>query len=145
MIALIQRVSSAQVDIDDETVATIKAGVLALVAIQEGDTDKQIERMANRIMNYRIFPDNAGKMNLSLMDVGGGVLIVPQFTLIADTTRGNRPSFSNNVSTEVGKQMFMQLLDYAKTQYNNVQHGVFGADMQVSLVNDGPVTFWLEN
>ena len=79
------------------------------------------------------------------MDVGGGVLFVPQFTLIADTTRGKRPSFSNNVSTEVGKQMFMQLLDYAKTQYNNVQHGVFGADMQVSLVNDGPVTFWLEN
>ena len=101
--------------------------------------------MVNRIMNYRIFPDNAGKMNLSLMNVGGGVLFVPQFTLIAETNRGNRPSFGKNVSSEVGQKMFTQLLDYAKTQYNNVQHGVFGADMQVSLVNDGPVTFWLEN
>ena len=145
MIALIQRVSSAQVDISNETVAKIGIGVLALVAVQPDDTIKQIKRMSNRIMNYRIFPDNAGKMNLSLMEIGGGVLFAPQFTLIADTARGNRPSFGNNVSPEVGQQMFTQLIDYAKTQYNNVQHGVFGTDMQVSLVNDGPVTFWLEN
>jgi D-tyrosyl-tRNA(Tyr) deacylase len=145
MIALVQRASRAQVDINHKTVARIDAGILALVAIQSEDTARQIERMANRVMNYRIFPDNAGKMNLSLMDVKGGLLFVPQFTLIADTKRGNRPSFGKNVSSEVGEQLFKQLIDYSKTQYNNVQHGVFGADMQVSLVNDGPVTFWLEN
>ena len=145
MIALIQRVTTAQIEIHHKTVASIEHGILALVAIQAEDTARQIERMADRVMNYRIFPDNAGKMNLSLMDVKGGVLFVPQFTLIADTKRGNRPSFGKNVSLEAGQQLFKQLIDYSKTQYNNVQHGVFGADMQVSLVNDGPVTFWLEN
>ena len=145
MIALIQRVSEAHVSIGQQTVASIETGILVLVAIQAEDTSKQIERMADRVMNYRIFPDNAGKMNLSLVDVGGGVLFVPQFTLIADTRRGNRPSFGKNINPETGQQLFKQLLDYSKSQYNNVQHGEFGADMQVSLVNDGPVTFWLEN
>lgn len=145
MIALIQRVSEAHVNIGQQTVASIETGILVLVAIQAEDTSKQIERMADRVMNYRIFPDNAGKMNLSLVDVGGGVLFVPQFTLIADTRRGNRPSFGKNINPETGQQLFKQLLDYSKSQYNNVQHGEFGADMQVSLVNDGPVTFWLEN
>ncbi|MEM7027794.1 MAG: D-aminoacyl-tRNA deacylase [Pseudomonadota bacterium] len=145
MIALIQRVLTAHVTINNQIVASIESGVLAFVAIQASDTPKQVNLMADRIMNYRIFPDNAGKMNLSLLDVGGGVLFVPQFTLIADTRRGCRPSFSNNVSSEMGQQMFNQLLDYTKTKYNNVKHGLFGADMQVSLVNDGPVTFWLEN
>jgi D-tyrosyl-tRNA(Tyr) deacylase len=145
MIALIQRVSEAHVRIGQQTVASIETGILVLVAIQAEDTSKQIERMADRVMNYRIFPDNAGKMNLSLVDVGGGVLFVPQFTLIADTRRGNRPSFGKNINPETGQQLFKQLLDYSKSQYDNVQHGEFGADMQVSLVNDGPVTFWLEN
>ena len=145
MIALIQRVSEAHVSIGQQTVASIETGILVLVAIQAEDTSKQIERMADRVMNYRIFPDNAGKMNLSLVDVGGGVLFVPQFTLIADTRRGNRPSFGKNINPETGQQLFKQLLDYSNSQYNNVQHGEFGADMQVSLVNDGPVTFWLEN
>lgn len=145
MIALIQRVAEAQVDINNQQIARIETGILALVAIQAEDNTKQIERMADRVMNYRIFPDNAGKMNLSLVDISGGLLWVPQFTLIADTHRGNRPSFGNNLRPEVGQQLFEQLLDYSKTQYTNVQHGVFGADMQVSLVNDGPVTFWLEN
>ena len=145
MIALIQRVSEAHVSIGQQTVASIETGILVLVAIQAEDTSKQIERMVDRVMNYRIFPDNAGKMNLSLVDVGGGVLFVPQFTLIADTRRGNRPSFGKNINPETGQQLFKQLLDYSKSQYNNVQHGEFGADMQVSLVNDGPVTFWLEN
>ena len=145
MIALIQRVSEAHVDISHQTVASIQRGILALVAIQAKDTTKHIARMADRVLNYRIFPDNAGKMNLSLMDIGGGVLFVPQFTLIADTQRGNRPSFSKNISPVAGQQLFEQLLDYSNTQYNNVQHGIFGADMQVSLINDGPVTFWLEN
>ena len=145
MIALIQRVSEAHVSIGQQTVARIETGILVLVAIQAEDTSKQIERMVDRVMNYRIFPDNAGKMNLSLVDVGGGVLFVPQFTLIADTRRGNRPSFGKNINPETGQQLFKQLLDYSNSQYNNVQHGEFGADMQVSLVNDGPVTFWLEN
>lgn len=145
MIALIQRVSEAHVSIGQQTLASIETGILVLVAIQAEDTSKQIERMADRVMNYRIFPDNAGKMNLSLVDVGGGVLFVPQFTLIADTRRGNRPSFGKNINPETGQQLFKQLLDYSNSQYNNVQHGEFGADMQVSLVNDGPVTFWLEN
>lgn len=145
MIALIQRVSEAHVSIGQQIVASIETGILVLVAIQAEDTSKQIERMADRVMNYRIFPDNAGKMNLSLVDVGGGVLFVPQFTLIADTRRGNRPSFGKNINPETGQQLFKQLLDYSNSQYNNVQHGEFGADMQVSLVNDGPVTFWLEN
>ena len=145
MIALIQRVSEAHVSIGQQTVARIETGILVLVAIQAEDTSKQIERMVDRVMNYRIFPDNAGKMNLSLVDVGGGGLFVPQFTLIADTRRGNRPSFGKNINPETGQQLFKQLLDYSNSQYNNVQHGEFGADMQVSLVNDGPVTFWLEN
>ena len=145
MIALIQRVAEAHVDINHKTVARINTGIVALVAVQAGDSSKQIERMADRVMNYRIFPDNAGKMNHSLVDINGGLLFVPQFTLIADTNRGNRPSFGKNISPDTGQQLFNQLLDYSKTQYNNVQHGVFGADMQVGLVNDGPVTFWLQN
>lgn len=144
MIGLIQRVSSGKVTIDNQTVATIQTGIVALVAVQSNDTTEKCERLLERIMNYRIFPDNADKMNLSLLDIGGGLIIVPQFTLVADTTRGNRPSFGKNVPAEVGKHHFEQLIAHAKKEYNNVQHGIFGADMQVTLTNDGPVTFWLE-
>lgn len=144
MIGLIQRVSAGQVNIGNNTVAKIDTGIVALVAVQTGDTTKECERLFHRIMNFRIFPDNADKMNLSLLDNHGGLIIVPQFTLVADTKRGNRPSFGKNVSTEIGKQYFQQLITHAKKEYNNVQHGVFGADMQVTLTNDGPVTFWLE-
>ena len=144
MIGLIQRVSSGQVTIDNQIVAKIQIGIVALVAVQSSDTIEKGERLFERIMNYRIFPDNADKMNLSLLDIGGGLIIAPQFTLVADTTRGNRPSFGKNVPAEVGKHHFEQLIAHAKKEYNNVQHGIFGADMQVTLTNDGPVTFWLE-
>lgn len=144
MIGLIQRVSWGQVTINNESVAKIDTGIVALVAVQSGDTKEKSVRLFERIMNYRIFPDNADKMNLSLLDIHGGLIVVPQFTLVAETTRGNRPSFSKNVTPDVGKQYFEQLIAHAKKEYNNVQHGVFGADMQVSLTNDGPVTFWLE-
>ncbi len=144
MIGLIQRVSSGQVTIDNQSVAKIDMGIVALVAVQSGDTREKSARLFERIMNYRIFPDNADKMNLSLLDIHGGLIIVPQFTLVAETTRGNRPSFGKNVPADVGKQHFELLIAHAKKEYNNVQYGVFGADMQVSLTNDGPVTFWLE-
>lgn len=144
MIGLIQRVSTGQVKIDGQVVAKIETGIVALVAVQSGDTEEKGKRLLQRIMNYRIFPDNADKMNLSLLDIDGGLILVPQFTLVADTTRGNRPSFGKNVPAEVGKEAFEQLITHAKKEYNNVQHGVFGADMQVTLNNDGPVTFWLE-
>ncbi len=144
MIGLIQRVTAGQVSIDDQTVACIETGIVALVAVQSDDTTKKCLCLFERIVNYRIFPDNADKMNLSLLDIQGGLILVPQFTLVADTARGNRPSFGKNVPVEFGKQYFEQLITYAKKEYNNVQHGVFGADMQVTLTNDGPVTFWLE-
>lgn len=144
MIAVIQRVSNGKVEIDCECVASIKLGIVAFVAVQSGDTTDKVERLLKRILNYRIFPDISGKMNLSLLDMQGGLILVPQFTLLADTNRGNRPSFSNNVSAAVGKHYFNELIDLAKQQYQYTQHGEFGADMQVSLTNDGPVTFWLE-
>ncbi len=144
MIGLIQRVSAGQVDVNHCCIAKIDQGIVALVAVQQEDTVEKGKRLFERILNYRIFPDSAGKMNLSLADVQGGLILVPQFTLMADTARGNRPSFGNNVAVEVGKQRFEELLSYAKTHYNQIQHGQFGADMQVTLTNDGPVTFWLE-
>jgi D-aminoacyl-tRNA deacylase len=144
MIGLIQRVSAGQVVIDNQCVAKIERGIVALVAVQSGDTIEKGKRLFERIINYRIFPDNADKMNLSLLDICGGLIIAPQFTLAADTTRGNRPSFGKNVSVDIGKQHFEQLITHAKKEYNQVQHGIFGTDMQVTLTNDGPVTFWLE-
>ncbi len=144
MIALIQRVSQGAVDVDDQRIAQIDRGIVALIAVQATDGIDQVKRMVQRIVNYRIFPDNVGKMNLSLLNVNGGLILVPQFTLLADTSRGNRPSFSNNVAPEEGKKIFDQLVDHAKQEYSNVQNGTFGADMQVTLVNDGPVTLWLE-
>lgn len=144
MIGLIQRVSSGYVEVDQCSIANIDRGIVAFVAVQQKDTIEKGKRLFERILNYRIFPDDVGKMNLSLADVQGGLILIPQFTLVADTTRGNRPSFSDNVAADVGKQHFEELLTHAKTHYNQVQHGQFGADMQVTLTNDGPVTFWLE-
>jgi D-tyrosyl-tRNA(Tyr) deacylase len=114
------------------------------VAVQAEDSQTQIERCCERILNYRIFVDQEGKMNKSLRDIETGLLIVPQFTLLADTNKGNRPSFSHNVLVEFGQQRFEQLIEYAQNHYHFVQQGHFGADMQVSLTNDGPATFWLE-
>lgn len=144
MIALIQRVTSAQVEVNRQCIANIGQGIVALVAVQPNDALGQAQRLFQRIVNYRIFADNADKMNLSLMDTEGELILVPQFTLLADTTRGNRPSFGNNVSADVGKQIFEQFIAHAKQEYNKVQHGIFGADMKVTLANDGPVTFWLQ-
>ncbi len=144
MIALIQRVSNGQVEVNQRNIAKIGRGIVAFIAIQPNDGMEQIKRMQQRLLNYRIFPDNMGKMNLSLLDIKGELILVPQFTLLADTSRGNRPSFSGNLSPEEGKKIFQQLVDVSKQQYTKVQSGIFGADMQVSLINDGPVTLWLE-
>lgn len=144
MIALIQRVTGARVAVGGETVAEISRGILALVGVERGDTDAEAARLAERVLGYRIFPDGAGKMNLSLKDVGGGLLAVPQFTLVADTRSGTRPSFSTGASPEAGREMFLEFLERAKALHPNVAAGRFGAEMQVSLVNDGPVTFWLQ-
>ena len=122
MIALIQRVTFGKVEVDGGCIAQIQRGVVALVAVQSGDTTEKTQRLLTRVLNYRIFPDEAGKMNLSVMDVNGGLMLVPQFTLLADTNRGNRPSFSKNVPAEIGKQYFTQLIAYAKQQYSNIHH-----------------------
>lgn len=144
MISLIQRVSSAQVVIKRQCVASIEVGIVALIAVQAHDDEQRMQRLFKRIISYRIFPDQVGKMNLSLRDTAGGLILVPQFTLVADTTSGNRPSFSNNVTPEFGQKMFSNLIQFAHNEYAYVQQGQFGADMQVCLTNDGPVTFWLE-
>jgi len=139
VIALIQRVTSASVAIGAENVASIGAGILALVGVERGDTEGEAQRLAERVLGYRIFADAAGKMNLSLKDIGGELLAVPQFTLVADTNSGTRPSFSSGASPDVGERLFLFFVQQTKAQ-----SGRFGADMKVSLVNDGPVTFWLQ-
>jgi len=144
MISLIQRVTQASVVIAGETIASIDSGLLALIAIEHDDGDPQVQRMTQRLLSYRVFADAAGKMNLSLRQTEGGLLLVPQFTLLADTTSGNRPSFSKSPEAALGKACFEQLCVHAKTEYSRVTTGIFGADMQVSLVNDGPVTFSLK-
>jgi D-tyrosyl-tRNA(Tyr) deacylase len=145
MITIIQRVTTAHVAVDNHIVGKIDTGIMALVAVEKEDSEKQAERLLERILNYRIFPDEAGKMNLSLKDIGGGLLLVPQFTLAADTQKGNRPSFTSAAPPEHGKKLFGYLQDLALTRYPSVQFGRFGADMQVVLVNDGPVTFTLRS
>ena len=144
MIALIQRVISAQVDVEDETVGHIGAGLLALVAVQPGDGEPQVQRMLDRLLGYRVFADAEGKMNRSLTDTQGGLLLVSQFTLAADTERGMRPSFTSAAAPEEGRRWFERLVELAKKTHPRVEIGRFGAHMNVSLVNDGPVTFWLE-
>ena len=144
MIGLIQRVSQARVDVDSQTVARIDRGILALVGVEKQDNSKTAERLAQRIVNYRIFPDSEKRMNLSLHDTAGELLLVPQFTLPADTRKGARPSFSSAAPPEMGQRLFMELTDFARDIHGQVQTGVFGANMQVSLTNDGPVTFWLQ-
>lgn len=144
MIGLIQRVSQARVDVDARTVARIDRGILALIGVEKQDNSKTAERLAQRIVNYRIFPDGDNRMNLSLNDTGGELLLVPQFTLPADTRKGARPSFSPAAPPETGQRLFRELADFAREIHGQVQTGVFGANMQVSLTNDGPVTFWLQ-
>jgi D-tyrosyl-tRNA(Tyr) deacylase len=145
MIALIQRVSSASVAVDGEIIGAISTGLLALVAVEASDTDRDVDRMMDRLLGYRVFPDDSGRMNLSLKDIGGGLLLVPQFTLGADTRKGMRPSFSGGVADpERGRYWFARLVESARERHSPVGAGQFGADMSVSLVNEGPVTFWLQ-
>ena len=144
MIALIQRVSQASVSVEDEVIGAIGKGIVALVAIQPGDSESVADRLIERIMGYRIFEDDAGRMNHSLTDIGGELLLVSQFTLAADTRRGTRAGFSTAADPATGERLFEYLVRKAKTLPLHVATGRFGAHMQVSLVNDGPVTFWLE-
>lgn len=144
MIGLIQRVSSASVDIDGKRVAGIGTGILALIGIERHDGKSKAERLLEKMLAYRVFADNEGRMNLSVRQIHGNVLLVPQFTLVADTTRGNRPGFSGGASLQQAHALFTYLADIARLSYPAVQCGQFGADMKVSLLNDGPVTFWLQ-
>jgi len=144
MIALIQRVSEARVSVGEEVVGAIERGVLALIGVRHGDSEAAVERLLERLLTYRIFPDPQGRMNLSVREVAGGLLLVPQFTLAADTKKGTRAGFSTAAAPEDARRLFTQLVERARATYAPVSAGVFGADMQVSLVNDGPVTFWLE-
>ncbi len=144
MKALIQRVKQAQVNVDGQTIGQIQQGILALIGVERDDTVEQAEKILQKISRYRIFSDANGKMNLSLNDIQGELLLVSQFTLVADTKKGNRPGFSRGASPEHGELIFNQLVKLANDTGLKVQKGQFGADMQVSLINDGPVTFWLE-
>ena len=144
MIALLQRVLRADVVIHGETVAEIGPGLLVLVGVQRGDREAEVARLAERLLSYRVFPDAAGRMNLSIRDAGGSVLLVPQFTLAADTSSGLRPSFSCAAAPEIGAHLFEQFCERIRASGVRASFGRFGADMQVTLTNDGPVTFWLE-
>ena len=143
MIGLLQRVSSAQVKVNEETVGSIKVGLLVFVGIEKNDSQAQADRLLDRILGYRVFSDQEDKMNLSVRDVNGGLLLAPQFTLAADTKKGLRPSFSSAKEPEAGEKLFDYFVECARKKHTQVATGIFGADMQVSLVNDGPVTFWL--
>jgi D-tyrosyl-tRNA(Tyr) deacylase len=143
MISLIQRVAEAEVSVDGACVGKIGRGILALVAVERGDGEAQAARLAERILGYRIFPDAEGRMNLSLADIGGELLLVSQFTLAADTRKGTRPSFTPAAAPEEGRRLFDHFVEQARQRHPRIAIGQFGADMRVSLVNDGPVTFSL--
>jgi D-tyrosyl-tRNA(Tyr) deacylase len=144
MIGLIQRVTRADVRVNGEIVGEIERGILALIGVRKGDDTASADRLLERLLGYRIFPDSEGKMNLSLQDIRGGLLLIPQFTLAADTQKGTRAGFSTAAAPEVARGLFEHLLRNAQTSQLLIGAGIFGAHMQVSLVNDGPVTFWLE-
>jgi D-aminoacyl-tRNA deacylase len=145
MIALLQRVLCAKVEVSGKVVGSIGAGLLLFVGIRPVDDESAGERLLARLLQYRVFADDAGKMNLSVTQVQGELLLVPQFTLAADTAKGLRPGFSTAAPPEQGKRLFDHLVHAARIAHGRVQTGVFGAHMQVSLTNDGPVTFWLES
>lgn len=145
MIALIQRASEGRVTVDDQVIAQIGAGLVVLLGVVRGDDTRAADRMLDRILNYRVFPDSAGRMNLSLREVSGGLLLIPQFTLAADTERGNRPGFSGAAEPAEAAALYSYVVAQARSQHPVVGGGQFGAHMRVLLVNDGPVTFWLES
>ncbi len=144
MIGLLQRVAEASVEVEGRRIGAIGPGLLVLACAEREDTAADAQRLAERMLDYRVFSDANGKMNLGLRDVKGGLLLVPQFTLAADTRKGMRPSFTPAAPPEAGKRLFEQLLDCARAMHSPVESGEFGAHMRVSLVNDGPVTIWLE-
>jgi len=143
LIGLLQRVSRAWVEVQDQRIAEIGTGLLVLVAIEPDDNEAKMHRLLARLLAYRVFEDSAGRMNLALGEVAGGLLLVPQFTLAANTNKGNRPSFSSCAEPAFAQDLFERLVVAARKQHTGVGCGRFGADMQVGLVNDGPVTFWL--
>ena len=144
MIALLQRVSEAHVVVEDTTIAAIGRGLLVLIGVQAEDDKAAAHRQLERLLNYRVFADEEGRMNLSLRDVRGGLLLVPQFTLAANTRKGRRPSFASAATPEHGEAVFSAMVDAARADTLQVEAGRFGADMQVHLINDGPVTFILD-
>jgi D-aminoacyl-tRNA deacylase len=145
MIGLLQRVSHAEVLVGDKSIAAIGLGLLVLVGVRPQDDEASAQRLAKRLLQYRVFPDAAGKMNLSLTQIQGALLLVPQFTLAADTAKGLRPGFSTAAAPELGRRLFDVLVNAARAEHGRVATGEFGAHMQVSLTNDGPVTIWLES
>ncbi|MEE4376208.1 MAG: D-aminoacyl-tRNA deacylase [Candidatus Competibacteraceae bacterium] len=144
MIGLLQRVREARVEVDGETVGAISTGLLVFVGVEHGDGESQARRLLERILGYRVFGDAQGRMNHSVRDIQGGLLLVPQFTLAADTRKGFRPNFTPAAPQEQGQQLFEYLVNQARAEYTPVATGLFGANMQVSLLNDGPVTLWLQ-
>jgi len=144
LITLLQRVSEAHVDVEGETIGEIAEGLLILVGVESEDDPATAQRFVDRLLHYRVFADGDGKMNRSLIDVGGGLLLVPQFTLVADTRKGRRPSFTTAAAPAHGQMIFETMVEIATVRYPRVERGRFAADMQVHLVNDGPVTFILD-
>lgn len=144
MIALLQRVSHASVVVEGATVGAIEAGLMVLLCAERGDTEKEADALLAKLLSYRVFSDAAGKMNLSVVDTAGGILLVPQFTLAADTRSGTRPSFTPAAAPDVARGLFDYFVRQARTRHADIATGEFGTDMKVSLTNDGPVTFWLQ-
>jgi len=144
MIALIQRVKNAHVDVNEKTVGKISAGLLVYLGVEKGDTDKQCKRLVDKVLAYRIFSDENDKMNLNVQQAGGDLLIISQFTLAADTKKGNRPGFSNGAEPIEAKRLYHRFSQQCRDKNIDVENGVFAADMQVTSINDGPATFWLQ-
>ncbi|MDT8386897.1 MAG: D-aminoacyl-tRNA deacylase [Thiogranum sp.] len=145
MIALLQRVTEASVQIEAQRTAEIANGLLVFIGVERDDTASRVDRLLERVLGYRIFADAQGRMNLSVSDISGGLLLVPQFTLVADTSTGTRPGFSTAAEPATGRRWFEFMVEAARRRHHQVASGSFGADMQIFLVNDGPVTFWLQS
>lgn len=144
MIGLLQRVKNASVTVNDQVIGTVEKGLLVLVCAEKGDSEEQCEKLAKKVLAYRIFEDENGKMNKSVSDIGGEILIVSQFTLAADTAKGLRPSFTPAADPETGKRLYEHFIEKIKESGLKTETGQFGANMQVALINDGPVTIWLK-
>ncbi|MDA7745802.1 D-aminoacyl-tRNA deacylase [Psychromonas sp.] len=144
MIAMIQRVTDASVVVEGVTVGAIKSGLLVLLGVEKGDTDKQSQRLAEKVLAYRIFSDQDGKMNLNVQQAGGQLLVISQFTLVADTKKGNRPGFSNGAEPAEAERLYQLFSEQCRQLNCHVENGIFAADMQVTSTNDGPTTFWLQ-